>query len=138
MSEFPPRGSLGVSYGEACDRGRVREENQDSILSAALPLGDLFIVADGIGGYQGGATASRMVVEGFLAQLAALPANYPPDHALAEACSYTNASIHAAANTGDPAFQRMGSTVVLALVQPGEVAGFGPAIAAPTSFATAR
>jgi protein phosphatase len=134
MSEFPPRGTLSVSYGEACDRGKVREENQDSIRSAAIPLGDLFIVADGIGGYQGGATASRMVAEGFLAQLAALPANYPADHALAEACTYTNASIHAAANTGDPAFQRMGSTVVLALVQPGgaaggnsgEVASFGP------------
>lgn len=133
MSEFPPRGALTVSYGEACDRGKVREENQDSIRSAAIPLGDLFIVADGIGGYQGGATASRMVVEGFLSQLAARPANYPADHALAEACSYTNASIHAAANTGDPAFQRMGSTVVLALVQPGadggntgEVASFGP------------
>jgi protein phosphatase len=134
MSEFPPRGPLSVSYGEACDRGKVREENQDSIRSAAIPLGDLFIVADGIGGYQGGATASRMVAEGFLAQLATRPANYPPDHALAEACTYTNASIHAAANTGDPAFQRMGSTVVLALVQPGgaaggnsgEVASFGP------------
>jgi protein phosphatase len=134
MSEFPPRGPLSVSYGEACDRGKVREENQDSIRSAAIPLGDLFLVADGIGGYQGGATASRMVVEGFLAQLATRPANYPPDHALAEACTYTNASIHAAANTGDPAFQRMGSTVVVALVQPGgaaggnsgEVASFGP------------
>lgn len=133
MSEFPPRGALTVSYGEACDRGKVREENQDSIRSAAIALGDLFIVADGIGGYQGGATASRMVVEGFLSQLAARPANYPADHALAEACSYTNASIHAAANTGDPAYQRMGSTVVLALVQPGadggntgEVASFGP------------
>jgi serine/threonine protein phosphatase PrpC len=133
MSEFPPRGALTVSYGEACDRGKVREENQDSIRSAAIALGDLFIVADGIGGYQGGATASRMVVDGFLSQLAARPANYPPDHALAEACTYTNASIHAAANTGDPAFQRMGSTVVLALVQPGaaggntgEVASFGP------------
>jgi hypothetical protein len=73
MSEFPPRGALTVSYGEACDRGKVREENQDSIRSAAIPLGDLFIVADGIGGYQGGATASRMVVEGFLSQLAARP-----------------------------------------------------------------
>jgi len=141
MSEFPPRGALTVSYGEACDRGKVREENQDSIRSAAIPLGDLFIVADGIGGYQGGATASRMVVEGFLSQLAARPANYPADHALAEACSYTNASIHAAANTGDPAFQRMGSTVVLALVQPGadggntgELASFGPNAWGPTAW----
>jgi serine/threonine protein phosphatase PrpC len=54
MSEFAPRGTLSVSFGEACDRGKVREENQDSIRSASIPLGDIFIVADGIGGYQGG------------------------------------------------------------------------------------
>jgi serine/threonine protein phosphatase PrpC len=123
MSEFAPRGTLSVSFGEACDRGKVREENQDSIRSASIPLGDVFIVADGIGGYQGGATASRMVVDGFHTQLALRPAGYAPEKALAEACSYTNVSIHTAANSGDPATQRMGSTVVLTLIQAGNPAG---------------
>jgi serine/threonine protein phosphatase PrpC len=122
MSEFAPRGNLSVSFGEACDRGKVREENQDSIRSAAIPLGDLFIVADGIGGYQGGATASRMVVDGFHAQLALRPAGYAPEKALAEASSHTNGSIFATASSGDPATQRMGSTVVLALIQAGNPA----------------
>ena len=119
MSEISARGTLNVSFGEVCDRGKVREENQDSIRSASIPLGELFIVADGIGGYQGGATASRMVVEGFHAQLAARPAGYPPVDALMEACTATNTAIHDRANSGDPAYQRMGSTVVLALIQPG-------------------
>jgi serine/threonine protein phosphatase PrpC len=134
MSEFATRGTPAISFGEACDRGKVREENQDSVRNASIPLGELFVVADGIGGYQGGATASRMVVEGFYSQLAGLPANYPPDQALIEANAYTNATIHAAAMSGDPSLQRMGSTVVLALIQmgastsgnSGEVSSFGP------------
>jgi serine/threonine protein phosphatase PrpC len=117
MSELFPRGTLAVSFGEVCDRGKVREENQDSVRNASIPLGELFIVADGIGGYQGGATASRMVVDGFSSQLAARPADYPPDKALIEACTYANLSIHTAAMSGDPSLQRMGSTVVLALIQ---------------------
>ena len=129
MSELSLRGTLAVSFGEVCDRGKVREENQDSVRSASIPLGELFIVADGIGGYQGGATASRMVVEGFHSQLAARPANYPPDHALIEACTYTNTSIHNAAMSGDPSLQRMGSTVVLALIQ--TVGNSGPEAKGP-------
>ena len=117
MSEVSARQSLTISFGEACDRGKVREENQDNVRRATIPLGELFIVADGIGGYQGGATASRMVVEEFHAQLAARPADYPADDALREACVHTNASIHDKASSGAPSLQRMGSTVVLALVQ---------------------
>jgi PPM family protein phosphatase len=119
MSQAVPRARLTISHGEACDRGKVREENQDSVRHSAIPLGELFLVADGIGGYQGGATASRMVVEGFHTHLAAQPANYPAKDALRQACTSTNASIHAAGHNGDPSVQRMGSTVVLALLQTG-------------------
>jgi protein phosphatase len=117
MSEVSPQGPITVSSDSVCDRGLVREENQDNVRTASLPLGELFIVADGIGGYQGGATASQMVVDGFHSQLAIKPASYSPDDALKEACAYTNHSIHTAASSGDPAKQRMGSTVVLALIQ---------------------
>lgn len=117
MSEVSLRASLTIGFGEACDRGKVRDENQDNVRRATIPLGELFIVADGIGGYLGGATASRMVVEGFHAQLAARPADYAVDDALREACASTNAAIHAEALSGDPSLQRMGSTVVLALIQ---------------------
>lgn len=127
MSEVTAHAGLTISHGEACDGGKVREENQDSVRRATIALGELFIVADGIGGYQGGATASRMVVEGFHAQLAARPGDYPAQDALREACAYTNDSIYATAHDGDPSLQRMGSTVVLALLQTGGRDGSAPA-----------
>ena len=50
-----------LHYGAATDVGRVREVNEDSYL-AAPPL---FVVADGMGGHDGGDVASRIVVEEF-------------------------------------------------------------------------
>jgi protein phosphatase len=52
--------------GAATDVGRVREVNQDSYLASA----PVFVVADGMGGHQGGEVASAIVVEEF-ARLAA-------------------------------------------------------------------
>ena len=106
-----------IVFAEQCDRGLVREENQDSVLHARIALGELLIVADGIGGYQGGATASRMVVEGFHGYLATLPPDYPVDRAICEASAQVNARIIEAANLPDSPYRRMGSTVVLALLQ---------------------
>jgi serine/threonine protein phosphatase PrpC len=117
MSKVPITGQPAITFAEACDRGLVREENQDSVLRATIPLGHLLIVADGIGGYQGGAVASRMVVNEFHQYLAALPPDYPVDQAIAEAASRTNASVIAAASAPDSQYQHMGSTVVMALLQ---------------------
>jgi protein phosphatase len=106
-----------VAFAEECHRGLVREENQDAVRHARIALGHLLIVADGIGGYKGGATASRMVVEGFHRHLAALPRDYPPERAIQEASVRTNAAIVAAAGAPNSPYSRMGSTVVLALLQ---------------------
>jgi PPM family protein phosphatase len=50
-----------LSYGAATDVGLVREANEDSLL-AEPPV---FVVADGMGGHDGGEIASRIVVEEF-------------------------------------------------------------------------
>ena len=50
-----------LQYGVATDVGLVREANEDSLL-AQPPV---FVVADGMGGHDGGEIASRIVVEEF-------------------------------------------------------------------------
>jgi len=66
----PPAKRVGMSFGVASDVGQVRPTNQDHVfaLQTSLPgpngqetLG-LFIVADGMGGHLGGATASARAV----------------------------------------------------------------------------
>ena len=52
---------VGLQYGAASDVGLVREVNEDSYL-ADPPV---FVVADGMGGHDGGDIASRIVVEEF-------------------------------------------------------------------------
>lgn len=59
---------MRTSWGSATDRG-VRDVNEDALL--AYP--PVFLVADGMGGYDAGDLASRIAVEEF-AQLAGLPA----------------------------------------------------------------
>jgi protein phosphatase len=117
MKEAPVASNPPIAFAQECHRGIVREENQDSILHTRVAMGELLIVADGIGGYQGGATASRMVVEGFQNYLEALLPESPVDRALLDATAQVNASIIQAANLPDSPYRRMGSTVVLALLQ---------------------
>ena len=45
-----------------CDIGRVRSENQDSVLALEFPDGVLALVCDGMGGMQNGSAASRIAI----------------------------------------------------------------------------
>jgi protein phosphatase len=101
--------SVALRAGAATDVGRLRTINQDSFV--LLPDRDLFIVADGMGGHQGGEVASRLAVE-------TLQVAYrdPTADALTEAIAVAN---HRIRNEGDadPELRGMGTTVVaLALV----------------------
>ena len=117
MSDIRVQGQPVLLFAEECSRGTLSEENQDSVLRVRIPLGDLLIVADGIGEHAGGATASWMAVEQIYGHLATLPQSYPAENAIHEASARANAKIAAVAKAPDSPFPRMGSTVVVALVQ---------------------
>ena len=55
--------AVSLVHYEASDIGRRREENQDSFGVLETPNFSLFVVADGMGGVQGGAIASGLAVE---------------------------------------------------------------------------
>lgn len=101
--------------GAATDVGRVRESNQDSFL-AATPV---FVVADGMGGHQGGEIASAIVVEEFgRLALRGYDRTRAPE-AVNEVLAASQARIRAYGDdhraAGDPDWYA-GTTVVAALV----------------------
>jgi serine/threonine protein phosphatase PrpC len=119
--------------GKSSHRGRRRNENEDSIAtlehsqifkSVSQPIG-IFLVSDGLGGYQGGDIASRIAVQSITQQLARQMFN----HSLEESNdavpqdSYRRMLEQAVFTANDLIFQKaqllkneMGATITAALV----------------------
>jgi PPM family protein phosphatase len=106
---------LGVSVAVASHPGRVRSENQDRISRAETPFGELYILADGVGGYGGGGAAAQAVVEAFASHLNA-SAKEPLPKALRDAARSISAELRRRP-TPEGSLGAMSSTVVLAIVQ---------------------
>jgi serine/threonine protein phosphatase PrpC len=118
MSDLAVLGQPVILFAEECDRGIMRQVNQDSILHRRISMGELLIVSDGIGGENAsGASASKTVVEQIHSYLAALPQDYAADKAIREAAAQANTKIAPADKELDVPQLRVGTAVVIALLQ---------------------
>jgi protein phosphatase len=127
-----------LEVGWATSRGRVRDRNEDSCLvqqrrwvsDDVVHEAALLVVADGMGGYQAGDRASRLVVQTAARQLAPLlgasldegaTGGAPEGGALIDrAIKEANRVVYHQA-TSDPACKGMGATAALVLVREREV-----------------
>lgn len=110
-------------FGFAMDVGRRHrgEVNQDALSIVLPPSGEawhppLLVVADGLGGHQGGATASQLVIRVFEQEFkkAGHPANYP---VLLSKCAYQAHMVIRTRGERDLDLSEMGSTVVAVVLQ---------------------
>ncbi len=91
-----------LRWGGATDVGQLRNVNQDSMLVGPR----LFVVADGMGGHQGGEVASALAIEAF-----ARRASGTTVHDLVGAVEDANDVVYARSSQ-DPSLSGMGTTFV--------------------------
>jgi len=114
--------SIEWEFGSAIDVGRKRKgkPNQDALEVVAPDMASqqppLLLVADGLGGHQGGATASNIVIQIFKGVFTAV--KHPTDYGkLLDLCArkaHEAVRVHGAQ---DPKLANMGSTVVAAVLE---------------------
>ncbi|MBQ4424406.1 MAG: Stp1/IreP family PP2C-type Ser/Thr phosphatase [Lachnospiraceae bacterium] len=110
-----------IRYAAVTDTGLVRKNNEDS-LYIGCPFGGiedtLFIVADGMGGHQGGEIASRFVVQKIPELLGKMKGRSDPFHFLEQVTEKTNAALYQLAQEKEE-LRGMGSTLVMAYFEEG-------------------
>ena len=114
---------LTITVGNRTDLGLTRSENQDSLgkfpensTDLAGPLGQLFIVADGMGGHRGGREASQTAVR-IIQDIYSTNKTGDIDEVLEDAFREANREIFKLASS-DPNLFGMGTTcTVLSLVE---------------------
>lgn len=109
-----------MEFCQSCDIGRVREENQDTIMTCAVPEGVLAVVCDGMGGMQCGKEASTIAAKAFTEHINASYDPCMPDDALEsllrDAVAEANQAVYTAAAEANLRM-RMGTTLVAALLR---------------------
>ena len=125
-----------VVVAVASEQGR-RDENQDWLSWTQTPHGELFVIADGMGGYKGGALAAKMTVDMVEQAVSEAPQEWTFGKAVTEALSLANSEVYRLAHVGNADTENMGSTALVVLLSNGTRTSRTSATAAPTCFATA-
>lgn len=107
---------LNLDVGASTETGYVRNENQDRMSWASIPLGQLYIVADGMGGHAGGSKAAALTTGGLEQFLKEAQKNESVETAIRNAFEKTNKDVYDQAHVGDPTTEGMGSTAVMLLI----------------------
>ena len=115
--------NIGWQIAGLTDVGLKRELNEDTLLMAESVIADntpigLYVVADGLGGHQGGEIASQLTIEAIHARFSQSPPRpetAPVGDWLKEAAMAANQAVLAHQEDQTQA-KKMGSTVVMALV----------------------
>src|SRR5215472_110719 len=105
-----------LEVGALSETGYTREENQDRMSGAQVPLGHLYIVADGMGGHKGGALAAQMAVEELQRHIGQATAGESVDAVIEAAFKAANDAVYKRSNSGDATVAGMGTTTVLLLI----------------------
>lgn len=114
---MPDTSTLEITVAAKSDTGLKREENQDRMSRFYSPFGEVFLVADGMGGHRGGARAASMVSDGFARHLKALTPATPVELAIRMAAEKTNGEIVAESRSDHAETAGMGATLVLAILR---------------------
>lgn len=93
-----------------------RQENQDFYGTAKTKFGELIVVCDGMGGYNGGRAAAELAVNSILKHVETTTEHHPKK-ALQNAITEANNAIWNEAHA-KPEFKNMGTTVTALLIMP--------------------
>jgi serine/threonine protein phosphatase PrpC len=108
-----------ININGLSDIGKMREENQDSMGWHTLsPICHFFIVSDGMGGYAGGALASKIAVDtaiGLIKTTSLDTIQKKPELVLRQAINKANNNINKEARKNSE-FTDMGATIVCCIV----------------------
>jgi protein phosphatase len=112
-----------VEFAITTDRGNVRAENQDAAgkipdgpFDASYPGGQLFVVADGMGGHNAGREASLLALRTIGESFLSAPPSQDPGTSLERALQAANLRIHEQ-GLSDRAYRGMGTTCTALLLR---------------------
>lgn len=110
---------MALEWKAETSRGLVRPNNEDSWAVVCLPVGRqrvwLAMVADGIGGYDGGEVASALAVDSIKEYLSKNFSRSYPGQALQEAICYSNEKIRQSAVSRE-SYPGMGTTLTCVMI----------------------